>query len=638
MHDLVVVIQAGGKGRRLGRYTENCPKALVRVRNKTLLTHNLDVIHKHLDPSGIFIISDWKSEVITQYLTSYPHPSNPIVVRTCDKGTCAGLSQILLEIKGRSLMYSWCDLLLHPTDIESLKEQKPEDAIFLSNSFICRWSYLDSQLEESPSSSAGVAGLFLFRDAYASLKDIPSSGEFVRWLSKRSNYSPNPYFLKNTLELGDIKSYENYLLAVDKDRSRFFNDIRFQGETVIKSCIDSSYAQLIKNESAWYNYVTKKGYAFVPSLIQSGQNLILEKINGFHPDCLHPNKDILSSIIHSLSSLHSLNRIASCPNSLRKIYIDKTISRLEQVKDLLPLHIDYIFINGNKYINPWSPSNVASHIHVQAADLLLNGCHEFSVIHGDPTFSNILYADNTPYLIDPRGVFGDIPIHGDPDYDYAKLLYSVRGSYDKFNRHDFILKRLDQESFLLHVGISGYEAWEELIYEKATSRLRLDLIHALIWFSLSAYVKDSLDSILAAFLRGIHYYNIYYNSIQRLSPLPKSWFLDIDGTLVAHNSHLRLHQQDVKYLAGVHEFFKSISPDDTIVLTTSRQLAECRTIVDDITRISSCKNIKLLSNLGAGERIIINDCKPSGLKTAYAFNIKRDAGISALSFRVDPEL
>ena len=44
-----------------------------------------------------------------------------------------------------------------------------------------------------------------------------------------------------------------------------------------------------------------------------------------------------------------------------------------------------------------------------------------------------------PVLIDPRGYFGFTELYGDPNYDWAKLYYSIVGNYDRFNLKDFRL-------------------------------------------------------------------------------------------------------------------------------------------------------------------------------------------------------
>ena len=36
---------------------------------------------------------------------------------------------------------------------------------------------------------------------------------------------------------------------------------------------------------------------------------------------------------------------------------------------------------------------------------------------------------------------------------------------------------------------------------------KIEIIHALIWLSLSGYVKDDIDSILASFYYGIYWMN-----------------------------------------------------------------------------------------------------------------------------------
>ena len=57
---------------------------------------------------------------------------------------------------------------------------------------------------------------------------------------------------------------------------------------------------------------------------------------------------------------------------------------------------------------------------------------DFSIIHGDPCFSNILYdpRNGIVRMLDPRGRFGSHDIYGDPRYDWCKLNHSIEGDYD----------------------------------------------------------------------------------------------------------------------------------------------------------------------------------------------------------------
>lgn len=53
------------------------------------------------------------------------------------------------------------------------------------------------------------------------------------------------------------------------------------------------------------------------------------------------------------------------------------------------------------------------------------------------------------------------------------------------------------------------------------------------------------------------------------SPLAKTSILDVDGTLVKHNGY-KIDGCDT-LLNGVKEFFKTLSPDDKVVLLTARK-------------------------------------------------------------------
>ena len=108
--------------------------------------------------------------------------------------------------------------------------------------------------------------------------------------------------------------------------------------------------------------------------------------------------------------------------------------------------------------------------------------------------------------------------------------------------------------------------------------------------------------------------------ILELSPLAKTWILDVDGTLVKHNGHL---YGDDTLLDGVKEFFATLSPNDKVVLLTARESM----YLENLEKLLSDNDIRydhIICDMPVGERILVNDAKPSGLKTAYAINIIRD--------------
>ena len=94
----------------------------------------------------------------------------------------------------------------------------------------------------------------------------------------------------------------------------------------------------------------------------------------------------------------------------------------------------------------------------------------FAFIHGDPTFSNLMLRGGvTPVFIDPRGYFGYTELHGDPNYDWAKLYYSVVGNYDQFNRKNFRLA-VNPDAVELAIGSNGWESLEEDLFAQERGR------------------------------------------------------------------------------------------------------------------------------------------------------------------------
>ncbi len=124
-------------------------------------------------------------------------------------------------------------------------------------------------------------------------------------------------------------------------------------------------------------------------------------------------------------------------------------------------------------------------------------------------------------------------------------------------------------------------------------------------------------------------------STLKLSTLPKTWIIDLDGTVFKHNGFLT-NEEEVP-LPGVRELFQKISPDDYVIITTSRN-EKLRQVTERNLNISGLRYNLLLMGLPEGERVLINDRKPSGLKTAFAVNVSRDEGLGALKLKYDLNL
>lgn len=118
-----------------------------------------------------------------------------------------------------------------------------------------------------------------------------------------------------------------------------------------------------------------------------------------------------------------------------------------------------------------------------------------------------------------------------------------------------------------------------------------------------------------------------------LSTLGHTWILDLDGTIVKHNGY-KLDGED-SFLPGAKEFLDSIPEKDLIVFLTSRA-EEYRAVTLKFLDGSGIRYDHIIFNAPYGERILINDNKPSGLKMGAAINTERDQWCN-ITVTEDPE-
>ena len=104
--------------------------------------------------------------------------------------------------------------------------------------------------------------------------------------------------------------------------------------------------------------------------------------------------------------------------------------------------------------------------------------------------------------------------------------------------------------------------------------------------------------------------------------LAHTWFIDLDGTILNHNGYINGNDY---LLPGVKELWASIPINDYIVITTGRE-KEYEEISLKILKDNDLRYDHAIFGLPLGERIVVNDLKPEGLKTAIAWNVERNKG------------
>lgn len=106
-----------------------------------------------------------------------------------------------------------------------------------------------------------------------------------------------------------------------------------------------------------------------------------------------------------------------------------------------------------------------------------------------------------------------------------------------------------------------------------------------------------------------------------LSTLPKTWIFDLDGTLLKHNGY-KTDGEDT-LLKGVKEYLDGLPQEDKVIILTSR-LEKYKEETLAFLRGHNVRFDQILFNMPMGERILVNDRKPSGLDMAVALNLDRN--------------
>ena len=545
-----IIVQAGGKGTRLGYLTKNKPKALAPVENLPMLFH----LFRKYPRAHFVIIADYKDEVLREYLSSFADVKY-LIVKASGTGTCGGVKQSLELIPSNEpFMLIWSDLILpqsfslpdeynhdyvssnssgvneeddseqsgcEDNHIGQKQGEKSEqsscvlDYVGLSTTFPCRWKYENGVFAEERSTEYGVAGFFLFHDKSV-LSGVPEGGELVRWMQE-SGLNFNTVSLSGTREFGLLEEYEK----LETIKTRPFNKITIDGDVLTKEPVDEQGKALAIRESAWYEKAREFNIAGIPKIYQTSP-LKMEYINGRNIyECEMGELDkrdrlrILESLITTLKELHNSSSITSDAFSLKEAYFNKTMQRLSKIEYFVPFaREEYIVVNGRRCRNVFFYKNVLE----RRLDQLK--ADRFPFIHGDCTFSNLMLRENgSPVLIDPRGYFGFTELYGDERYDWAKLYYSIVGNYDRFNLKKFsldigghsvvdgeVIKDLNPGEVRLQIESNGWEDMEvDFFALTGADEAEIKLLHAVIWLSLTTYAWQDYDSICGAFYNGLYY-------------------------------------------------------------------------------------------------------------------------------------
>lgn len=124
------------------------------------------------------------------------------------------------------------------------------------------------------------------------------------------------------------------------------------------------------------------------------------------------------------------------------------------------------------------------------------------------------------------------------------------------------------------------------------------------------------------------------DEICRVSCLGKTWVFDLDGTLVKHNGY-KTDGHDT-LLDGIDRLLSQVKKEDMVVIVTARDKGYAAQ-TERFLAENGIHYDHIIYNAPYGERILINDRKPSGLPMSVAIDTDRDRACR-VRFEVDEGL
>lgn len=119
-----------------------------------------------------------------------------------------------------------------------------------------------------------------------------------------------------------------------------------------------------------------------------------------------------------------------------------------------------------------------------------------------------------------------------------------------------------------------------------------------------------------------------------LSTLGKTWIFDFDGTLVEHNGY---KTGEDHWLPGAKEMLLSIPEADYVLILTARE-KEAREKTESFLEKHHIRYDDIKFEMPMGERILLNDSKPSGLRMSHSVECRRNEGLEGLKIVIDEKL
>ncbi len=477
----------------LGQLVENKPQPLIPINDKAILFH----LFERFPGKRFIIIDNHPTDILNDYISAFANVDFKIIEAKDPDSSCSGIQQALEELdEHEPFVLVSSDMVL--PDGFSIDSLPISNYITTSDECISHWQYMNDHFSKDCSGKNNVMNLFVFEDKTV-LKDIPTQGDFIEWLSECNSICFTPLKLK---DCRICKLQEDYKYTSDQHI-----ETKIYKGTVTKKALDLSGEKLLEKEKEWYRFASDKKLTSIPYIF-SYEPFVMEKIEGKKLSAVtdmsfKERLSVLRSVVSALKAIHSVDMIQSRDQNYMIGSVDQTFHFLKTVQNIIPFAKDPVInINGRECKNIfYYQKEFEELIRKYVAEKLV-----FS--HGNCLLSNIFLTDNKEVmLIDPVISETSGSLFNDEAYDWAILYSSLAGNFDQFRLGNYSL-HMTGEKITVNISSSGWEDLEteffRLIGKRYTCK-QLKLLNSLIWFQESAASQGDYDSLCSAFYMGLYY-------------------------------------------------------------------------------------------------------------------------------------
>tara|TARA_A100001015_G_scaffold164322_1_gene182690 strand:- start:2767 stop:4344 length:1578 start_codon:yes stop_codon:yes gene_type:complete len=518
-----VLILASGKSSRLSKYTHDYfPKFMLNLNKYCFIFYILKYWLKY--SKRLFLVINSKFNKITnQYINNFFNENDNIYIINYDSydGTAYTINNILnnelnnYDIK--NLLISWCDIYpIENINFDKINNNDNNNNIFIfTHGDSCRYIYDNNKIKENE--NGNIVGIYYFQNFKNFNLDKDCYGkDIVEYLDKIGKI----YEIKilKLIDYGDTNKY-NKLLNIDNNDKficRSFNEMIQNENTLIKKSINEIGNKIMNFERNFYKFINNINISnnlfLFPKIYKLYQNgYSMEYLNNYIPvyKVLYKNDKkynelIIDKILYKLNILHNLktekiSKISFLGDLNIEIY-SKIKDRINNIKDIIDHFPKFKKVNGlliKNFDEVLEKCRKDLFYYYESLDIF-----EYSIIHGDTNFSNILIDSNDHnniIFIDPRGYFGKSEILGLHDYDYSKVLYAIYG-YDKFNNEHFNIESLNEEEIIFEIPKINIS--KEFINKKFSKVHHIFVV--IIWLGLAEYNKNNIVKCIISYYYGLY--------------------------------------------------------------------------------------------------------------------------------------